>query len=237
MAKKKLDLVEFAENPEPRCAVALLLDTSRSMLGDPIEQLAQGIEELVNSLKSDRLAALRIELSLVAFGGSVRALDVKGSAGEIPFDARKAFTTVDKFHSPVLEAGGDTPLGEAVIKTLALLNERKAIYKQNGVDYFRPWIILITDGKPNDIDWESAAVQIREEQARKSVLLYAIGVEDADMQALDQFCNEQKPLPLKGLAFRELFQWLSKSLLAVAQAKSDGQAPLPPAEGWSSNAS
>ncbi|HEX2954755.1 MAG TPA: VWA domain-containing protein [Bacillota bacterium] len=233
MTKKRLDLVEFADNPEPRCAVVLLLDTSRSMEGEPVQQLQQGLIELERTLKTDRLASLRIELSVITFGGAVRACDVQGEDNEVPFDASRAFATVERFHAPTLETGGDTPLGEAVIKALNLLNDRKEIYKKNAVDYFRPWIILITDGKPNDLEWEAAAHQIRAEQARKAVLLYAIGVEGADMQALDQFCHENKPLPLKGLAFSELFQWLSKSLLAVAQSKSEGQEPLPPSDGWS----
>jgi hypothetical protein len=41
----KLDeSVEFAVNPEPRCACVLLLDTSGSMLGDPINALNEGLK-------------------------------------------------------------------------------------------------------------------------------------------------------------------------------------------------
>jgi hypothetical protein len=36
---------EFADNPEPRCACLLLLDTSGSMGGAPIRELNAGLQE------------------------------------------------------------------------------------------------------------------------------------------------------------------------------------------------
>ena len=89
---------------------------------------------------------------------------------------------------------------------------------------------MITDGAPTDA-WQAAADQARQEEDRKGVSVYAIGVERADMQTLAQFSSKIKPLKLKGLSFRELFQWLSKSLGAVALSNPGEQAPLPPV-GW-----
>lgn len=234
MARERLEQIEFAENPEPRCAVVLLLDTSGSMQGQPIAELNEGLREFDKTLKGDRLASLRVEVAVVTFGGTVRAIDVRGGGeAEIPFDANQPFVTVDNFQPPVLEADGETPMGDAVRRALTLLRERKDIYKQNGIDYFRPWIFLITDGKPTDTGWESAADQVKQEEARKGVLFYAVGVEGADMQTLARFSDsdQRPPLKLKGLAFRELFQWLSKSLSAVAQSRPGEQLPLP-AIGW-----
>lgn len=237
--KRGLDQVEFADNPEPRCALVLLLDTSRSMEGQPIEELSRGLAELNRALKNDKLAALRIEIGVITFGGKVQALDIRGgNRSSVPFDAREVFVTINDFTPPILRTGGDTPMGEAVTKAINMLNERKRIYKANGIDYFRPWILLITDGKPNDSDgYEAAARLAREEQARKAVLFYAVGVKGADMETLAEFTLENHPLPLKGLAFQELFQWLSKSLLAVAQSRPGAQAPLPPVDGWAASGS
>jgi len=232
MARRRLEQIEFAENPEPRCAVILLLDTSGSMQGDRIAQLNEGLQELDRALKADRLASLRVELAVIAFGGSVQVLEAWEEGGRtVAFDARQVFTTVDHFRPPTLEARGETPMGEAVHRAIALLRDRKEIYKQNGVDYFRPWIFLITDGRPTDLEWESAAARIKEEQACKALFLYAVGVEGADLQTLARFSGECEPLNLKGLAFRELFQWLSKSLSAVAHSRPGVQVPLPPVDG------
>ena len=73
-----LDQAEFADNPEPRCPVVLLLDTSGSMQGAPVQELNGGLRAFSDALKSDRLASLRVEVAVVAFGGKVRALDVRG---------------------------------------------------------------------------------------------------------------------------------------------------------------
>lgn len=247
-----LDQAEFADNPEPRCPVILVLDTSGSMNGAPIQELNEGLRGFSSALKSDRLASLRVEVAVVTFGGSVRALDVRGvemgtgkdiisynplslmkrsSAKEVPFDARQAFVTVDHFQPPVLEAGGGTPMGEAIQRSLALLRERKEIYKQNGLDYFRPWMFVITDGQPTDRGWEAAAEQVKQEETRRGVIFYGVGVEKANMQVLSKFSAARQPLKLKGLAFGDLFMWLSKSLSVIAHSRPGEQAPLPPV-GW-----
>lgn len=230
VASNLLDQAEFADNPEPRCPVVLVLDTSGSMQGTPIDELNQGLRAFGEALKADRLASLRVEVALIAFGGGVRLFDVRGgrSGGG---DAQEAFITADGFQAPTLGARGDTPMGGAVSRALNLIKERKEIYKANGLDYFRPWMFVITDGRPTDSDWELAADQVRQEEARKGVVFYGVGVEKADMQVLARFSAARSPLKLKGLAFAELFQWLSKSLSVVAHSRPGEQAPLPPV-GW-----
>lgn len=248
------DQTEFAENPEPRCPVVLALDTSGSMQGKAINELNEGLRAFAAALKADRLASLRVEVAVIAFGGKVRALDVRGEGNnasgdvvlfnpiglairpkvnEVPFDAHRAFVTVDQFMPPALDANGETPLGEAISRSLALLRERKEIYKQNGLDYFRPWIFTITDGRPTDKGWESVAEQVRQEEARKGVVFYGVGVEGADLGTLSRFSPSRPPLKLKGLAFNEMFTWLSKSLSAITHSRPGDQAPLPPV-GWGS---
>ena len=120
-------------------------------------------------------------------------------------------------------------MGEAVRQGLNLLQQRKEIYKENSLDYFRPWMFLITDGYPTD-EWPSASHEIKEEEARKGVIFFGVGVQDADMKILAHFSNERQPLQLEGLAFQELFTWLSKSLSAVAHSKPGEQAALPPVD-------
>jgi uncharacterized protein YegL len=231
MAESLLDQAEFADNPEPRCPVVLLLDTSGSMQGQPIQELNEGLRAFDGAVKADRLASLRVEVAIVTFGGTVEAIDVRSGTGQpVDFDAQHSFITVDAFRPPTLKARGGTPMGSAVRHALKLLGERKEIYKQNSLDYFRPWMFLITDGKPTD-EWKTAAQQVKEEEGRKGVLFFSVGVEGADMGTLVQFSDQRPPAKLKGLAFEELFQWLSKSLSAIAHSKPGEMVPLP-AVGW-----
>ena len=231
MESNLLDQAEFADNPEPRCPVVLALDTSGSMNGAPILELNQALSTFAAALQADRLASLRVEVAIVTFGGPVKVLSLAESGKSVSYEAQNAFVTVDHFSPPKLEASGNTPMGEAVVRALGLLRERKVIYHQSGMDYFRPWLFVITDGKPTDSNWEAAAEQVKEEEARKGVTFYGVGVENADLDVLAKFSDARPPLKLKGLAFSELFQWLSKSLAVVAHSRPGEQAPLPPV-GW-----
>lgn len=199
----------FADNPEPRCPCLLLLDTSGSMQGEPIRQLNEGLRFLKEDLMTDSLAAKRVEVGIVTFG---------------PVELQQEFTTVDTFIPAELQSNGDTPMGAAIVRGLELLQERKKLYKSNGISYYRPWIFLITDGAPTD-DITQAAAQVREGEASKTFAFFAVGVEGADMTRLAQI-SSREPLKLKGLQFRSLFQWLSSSMRAVSQSTPGDTVPL-----------
>lgn len=79
MESNYFDQAEFADNPEPRCPVILVLDTSGSMQGSAIKELNEGLRAFAVALKSDRLASLRVEVAVIAFGGKVRMLNVRGA--------------------------------------------------------------------------------------------------------------------------------------------------------------
>ena len=64
----------LASNPEPRCPCVLVLDTSGSMAGEPIEQLQRGVQLLAEELSRDGLASKRVEIAVLAFGTQVRLL-------------------------------------------------------------------------------------------------------------------------------------------------------------------
>lgn len=205
----------FADNPEPRCPCVLLLDTSGSMAGLPIQQLNQGIETFKQELLNDPLATKRVEIALITFG---------------PVSIESAFQTVSNFYPQTLRATGDTPMGSAITLGIELVTKRKQEYKNNGIGYYKPWIILITDGAPTD-NYYNASLQIKEGEERASFAFFAIGVEGANFQILKQI-SVREPLKLKGLMFREFFLWLSGSLKGVSSKNPGSKINILPPTGW-----
>lgn len=204
-------------NPEPRCPCVLLLDTSGSMSGAPIQQLNQGLAALQSSLAEDEVALLRVDLAIVTFG---------------PVQLAQDFVNAGQFTPPTLRAGGDTPLGGAVQLALDQLEARKQIYRNNGLTYYRPWIFLMTDGQPTDgTVWQNAALRVKDAESKKKVAFFSVGVQGADMQMLAQLSLRQ-PLHLQALKFRELFTWLSTSLTSVSHSTPTQEVPLPSPLSW-----
>lgn len=208
MEQTPFNTVSFAENPEPRCPCLLLLDISGSMQGNPINELQEGIVVYKDELYTDELAKKRVEVSIVTFGGQV--------------NVAHTFSTIDQFMPPQLTANGETPMGQAVVTGLNMLEERKKEYQQNGIKYFRPWVFLITDGGPTDANlpiWAEAKERVRKGEEQKAFSFFAVGVEGANFEMLTQLSASRAPLKLKGLKFRDLFQWLSNSQQQVSRSK------------------
>jgi len=210
--------LEFAENPEPRCPCVLLLDTSKSMINEPIAALNEGLQAFRAELLKDPLARQRVEIAIITFGGSVQVI--------------QHFVTADGFAAPKLIASGQTPMGTGIITALDLIDARKAQYQANGVAYYRPWVFLITDGAPKGEDLEvtrQAAQRVRADEADKKVAFFAVGVEGANMKVLTKI-SVRPPLKLKGLRFVDMFVWLSKSTERVAHSREGEQVALPPVD-------
>jgi uncharacterized protein YegL len=207
---------DLVDNPENRCPVLLLLDTSGSMQGQPIKELNAGLEVFRDELFADSLAAKRVEVSIVTFGPVQTIVD---------------FTGLQTFSPPQLVASGDTPMGRAIEQGLELLSDRKKAYRDNGIAFYRPWVFLITDGGPTD-SIVRAKELITAGEASKSFSVFAVGVEGANFEVLKSLSPVREPLRLQGLRFRDLFQWLSASLSSVSRSQPGDQVPLPTPTGW-----
>lgn len=199
----------FADNPEPRCPVALILDGSGSMRGEAIAQLNAGLKQFCVELRRDTLAAKRIELSITTFE---------------PLETIMPFSTVDLVDPPHLVASGGTPIGSAIVKALDGIAARKSEYRTAGISYYRPWAMLISDGCPTD-DWTAAAARVAEAERRAGLSFFAVGVDQADMATLARI-STRAPLHLRGLDFAGLFTWLSNSLANVSRSQIGQAATL-----------
>jgi len=213
------DIVEFSENPGPRCPCVLLLDISGSMEGAPIAALNQGLRAFKNELVRDSEASRTVEVAVITFEDKV--------------NVEQDFVTADQFEPVDFTAGGHTTMGDAILQALDLIETRKQQYRANGIDYYRPWIFMITDGEP-DYKFETvenvqrAAERIHQEEGRGKVVFHAVAVEGANVKRLAELAV-RPPIPLVGLDFEQMFLWLSKSIAEVVKGQGEQQIALPPA--------
>ena len=211
--------VEFAENPEPRCPCVLLLDTSASMQGRPLDALNAGVKTFRDELVKDPLASRRVEVALVTFDSEVKVV--------------QPFISAEQFDPPTLTCQGFTYTGSAIIKALDLIQDRKALYRANGIAYYRPWVLMITDGAPQGEAAHlisEATKLLADDEENKRVAFFAVGVQDADMSELRQIVV-RPPVYLRGLNFTDMFVWLSTSMQKLAQSSDNEEAEsAPPGE-------
>ena len=117
---------------------------------------------------------------------------------------------------PIVADGAD----EEAIK---MVEDRKAWYKETGQKYYRPWIVVMTDGEPygnraSQADIDAISARVASDAAAKKYTMIGIGVGEANMELLSKMCGG-KALPLKGTKFTEFFKWLSNSLSMVSTSK------------------
>lgn len=219
MADERIPDVSFSDNTQQRTPCALVLDGSGSMEGRPIVELNAGLEVLEDQLKENPLTALRVQLLVIRVGDRDKASVICDWCDAIDFRA------------PSINANGSTPLGRGVALALERIEAQKAAYDRNGISSTRPWLMIVSDGQPNDRGWESVASQCREMEAARKVVVFPIGTSHADMQALARFSGSP-PRKLRGLDFRDLFLWLSRSMSIVSGA-TPGQRLELPSTNWS----
>src|SRR5690606_39048995 len=113
-------------------------------------------------------ASWSVEIAIFRFGGEVKLV--------------QDFVIARRFHPPQLEANGHTPMAEAIMRGIKQLEDRKSIYKKNGIPYYRPWIFLITDGEPTDGTeaWQMACDAVRLGEQQNRFLLFAVGTGSAN---------------------------------------------------------
>ena len=215
--RKNSDLLD---NPSTRCACMLVLDTSGSMDGSPITELNAGLQAFIEAVREDEIASYSVDLGVITAGDTVKEV--------LPFTSASTINSQEH-----LQASGLTPLGQAVELALDRLEERKRQYKANGVAYYQPWLVIISDGAPTDA-WQGAAIQARQLSEKRRLVVMSVGVQGADLGILGQF-SSRPAKQLSGLKFREFFEWLSASMSRVSSSNStSASVSLPKTDSWDS---
>lgn len=159
---------------EPHLACVLLLDTSGSMAGDPIDSLNRAISDFKEQTSLDEHAQKRVDIAIVEFNDEARVV--------------QEFTPLPLMQPIKLTAGGCTAMGAGIELAIDKVKERYRFYASMGTPCFKPFIFLITDGEATD-DLKSACDRLNENNRRK-VELWALGIEGYNNEELQRIADE-----------------------------------------------
>lgn len=218
--------MEQARNKDQKCPVVLLLDTSGSMAGMPIEELNKALIQIKEDILNDTMLSNRLELGIVAFDDDARV--------ERPIDLISLDTDL-----PILNIGGVTNLVAGMNKAIELVTDRKNFYKSNGEQYYRPFIVLFTDGAPTNTpeEIEELDQNIQKLSDEKRFIFLPFGVDGADMQLLAKLAAQTADERLKNIGtafamkdvtkFTEVFQFVSASISGIMEKGGTQAVQLP----------
>lgn len=207
LAKKNDFSAESAENYEQKCLCVLVIDTSGSMSGKPMDELNNGLRDFYDEIYNDETTSQRLEIAIITFDSVTKMVQEPALIENVDF--------------PELSAGGSTVMVQAVREAIQLVEDRKNWYKSTGQKYYRPWIILMTDGEPDyDQDVDSLASEIHSDTIQKRYVFLPIGVKGANMKVLSKIQGTIPPMMLQGTKFSAFFKWLSASMGTVVNSEA-----------------
>ena len=215
------DRINLIENPEPRVTCIIIIDVSSSMAGQPIAEANSGLRRFAQEIQKDELTALRADVAVIAFNQDHQVVQRFGE-------------TLDH-DATVLNASGGTKMAPPINMALDMIEARKAQYREAGIPYYRPIVMLITDGHPDHDDpkdLERTAERIKTAEKEKRLTFFSIGTESASIVELRKLSN-LPPRTLRGTNFTKLFEWLSNSITAISNSQMGDDVDLPNTDGWS----
>lgn len=205
-----------------RLPVYLLLDTSGSMYGEPIEAVKTGVQTLISSLRSDPYALETAFISIITFNTSAQQI--------VPL------TELAAFQQPNIDASGCTAMGEA----LSLLAQKvesevtKTTAEQKGD--WRPLVFILTDGEPTD-DLNKGLTAFKSKKFGM-VVACAAGM-GANTNTLKQITENVVQLDTADSeSLKAYFKWVSASISTSSKSVEDtgsqattmSELPPPPPE-------
>lgn len=214
MTKKstQFDASDFGKSTRRRLPICFCLDVSGSMAGNPIRQLNDGLQGFFSSIRENEETRAAADICIVTFGGTVDIF--------LPFGRLSKETSV-----PHIQATTSlTPMGEGVLTALELLSVRKDGYKELGIKYYQPWLVVITDGAPqgdNAIEnMEKAIAATNELESSGRLVVFNIGVgTGVDFTLLKRLSVKRpEPICIDSAQFSKLFEFLGSSSSSIVSS-------------------
>ncbi|AFH93293.1 TPA: VWA domain-containing protein [Providencia stuartii] len=184
-----------------RLPVYLLLDTSGSMHGEPIEAVKNGVQTLLSTLRQDPYALETAHVSIITFNSTAQQI--------VPL------TDLINFSLPDLQASGTTALGDALsVVAHCIENEVQRTTVESKGDW-RPLVFIMTDGAPTD-DWKAGLNKFK--AARTGLVIACAAGQSAQTKVLKEITEVVLQLDTAdSTTIKSFFKWVSASISVGSQ--------------------
>ena len=166
-----------------------------------IDALNIAVKDFIAQLKDSPTTRKRVDIAIV---------QVSGMYARVTQD----WTVAKDFDYQPLSVSGYTPLYGGFKLAVDLCKQRKEYYLNNGIDYYSPQIILITDILPtDDEDWENAVHLAKEIRKNKPCRVFGAIVDDCSAEKetaerLSQLCTYPDEVMLLSSARYDLSSYI-----------------------------
>lgn len=184
-----------------RLPVYLLLDTSGSMSGEPIEAVRNGMQTLVSALRQDPHALESAYLSVITFNETAQQV--------VPL------TELGQFQIPVLAASGTTSMGAALDLLCARVAAEVAKTTAEQKGDWKPIVFMMTDGVATDeLDAGIAALKA----AKLGAFIACAAGPAANVTDLQRITDSVVRLDTADSnTIKAFFKWVSASIATTSQ--------------------
>lgn len=204
-----------------RLPVYLLLDTSGSMNGEPIEAVKNGVLTLISSLRNDPYALETVYISIITFNTNAQQIT--------------PLTELAAFQLPTIEASGLTVMGEALGLLAQKIDSEVTKTTAEVKGDWRPHVFIMSDGGPTD-NIECGLADLKK---RKCGMVVACAAgQDADTEVLKEITENVVQLDTTdSSAINAFFKWVSACISTSSKSVEETAAetatmselpPLPP---------